>query len=158
MASCRRYVVDGRSQDCKTLVLLLVHRLLYTKFMNQGNEMPNIPRDRFEIPKHLIDDINNIGVNALASVAFPDTVAKNIAGMERDNKSDSMEKRIIVELLNTIIKPSNGEDQPDGDGYGAVVETLGQMGYSLDSIEILIGLGYSPEMIADKMIEEAGES
>lgn len=117
--------------------------------------MSDIPRNRFEIPEHLIDDINTIGVNALASVAFPDTVAKNIADMERYNKSDSTEKRIIVELLNTIIKPSNGEDQPDGDGYEAVVEALCQMGYSLDSVEILIGLGYSPEMIADKMIEEA---
>ena len=132
------------------LMLLLVRYLLYTEFMNQGNEMSDIPR-------HLIDDINTIGVNALASVAFPDTVAKNIAGMEHDNKSDSMEKRMIVELLNTIIKPSNGEDQPDGDGYEAVVETLAQMGYSLDSIEILIGLGFAPEMIADRMIEEAEE-
>jgi len=117
--------------------------------MNHGN--------RFEIPKHLIDDINTIGTDSLADIAFPDALTEEVADMEYDLKADSMERKKIVELLKMIVEPSTGNDYSDRMRAEFAVKLLSQMGYQVEPFDHILGMRFNLEMIADKMMEEVEE-
>ena len=119
--------------------------------------MPNGHRDRFEIPQHVIDDIDAIGAKSFADVAFTDTLTEEIADIEYNFKADSRERKKIVELLKMIVEPSTGNDYSDRMRAEVAVKLLDQMGYPVEAFDHILGMGYAPEMIADKMMEEGME-
>jgi hypothetical protein len=125
--------------------------------MNNGNEMPNGHRDRFEIPQHLIDDIDAIGAKSFADVAFTDTLTEEIADIEYNFNADSRERKKIVELLKMIVEPSTGNDYSDRMRAEVAVKLLDQMGYPVEAFDHILGMGYAPEIVADKILEERDE-
>ena len=127
----------------------------YTDSMNNGNEIPDKPYNRYEVPTQLINDIDVIG--AKFSTEFADLDMTDGDDIE-DVEAESRERKKIVELLKMIVEPSTGNDYSDRMRAEVAVKLLDQMGYPVEAFDHILGMGYAPEMIADKMMEEAGES
>ena len=127
----------------------------YTDSMNNGNEIPDRPYNRYEVPTQLINDIDIIG--AKFSTEFADLDMTDGDDIE-DVEAESRERKKIVELLKMIVEPSTGNDYSDRMRAEVAVKLLDQMGYPVEAFDHILGMGYALEMIADKMMEEAGES
>ena len=123
--------------------------------MNNGNEIPDKPYNRYEVPTQLINDIDIIG--AKFSTEFADLDMTDGDDIE-DVEAESRERKKIVELLKMIVEPSTGNDYSDRMRAEVAVKLLDQMGYPVEAFDHILGMGYALEMIADKMMEEAGES
>jgi len=127
----------------------------YTDSMNNGNEIPDRPYNRYEVPTQLINDIDVIG--AKFSTEFADLDMTDGDDIE-DVEAESRERKKIVELLKMIVEPSTGNDYSDRMRAEVAIKLLDQMGYPVEAFDHILGMGYALEMIADKMMEEAGES
>jgi len=124
----------------------------YTDLMNNGNEIPDRPYNRYEVPTQLINDIDVIGAKFSSEFADLDMTDGE------DIEAESRERKKIVELLKMIVEPSTGNDYSDRMRAEVAVKLLDQMGYPVEAFDHILGMGYALEMIADKMMEEAGES
>jgi len=138
------------------LILLLNPYLVYTDLMNHENESPSSHRDRFEIPQHLVDDINAIGAKVLAEEVFVGSLTIEIPITEQESKSE--EKAKIVKLLNSLLEPSTGDSSADRTKAEFIIAQLNSMRCPVDGFYNMLGQNIDPAIVADKMLEERDES
>lgn len=130
----------------------------YTDSMNNGNEIPDRPYNRYEVPVQLIDDIDVIGAKFSSKFADLDMIdGDDIEDMEAEEERRNQKRAKIVELLKRLIEPATDNSYADKKKNEMATKLLTQMGCPVDNYDNILGMNFNPEMIADQMMEEAEE-
>jgi len=101
------------------------------------------------VPQYLIDEINMIDEDSIVDdEAF--LIAENL-------ESRLHERKKIIELLKSLIEPSSGDRYADTKKTEFIVAQLRAIGVPVDDFFDLLGMGFAPEMVAEKMLDERDE-
>jgi len=119
--------------------------------------MPNRPGDRFELPQHLIDDIDDIEDKYLAGAVVQD-IEKAIIDAEAEDELVIMKRGKIVELLKMIREHSAGSSDEDEAITVVALELLREMGCPIDMLDHIFGMGFDPELFTEQLLIESEEA
>ena len=119
--------------------------------MSFENGTPERPHNRFEIPQHLVDDMDDIVAKVGTEVLLREIEKYDY---DTDDKAHGKERAKVIELLKSLAEPSIDNPYVERKKAEYTVAVLRNMGLPVDCSFDLLRLGVPPEVIADKMLEE----
>ena len=124
--------------------------------MSFENGTPEQPHNRFELPQQLIDDIDDIEDKYLAGAMVRDVEKAIIETKVEDESIIKIRAKIVelLEILRSLTEEPSGNSYADRKQKEFTIAQLKGMGFPVDNLYDLLGVGTPTEFIAVIMIEE----